>query len=518
MTACRDRAGRSRSGRGRSSLSGGLRVSILAALLLAASVQPPEAGAAPQDGDAAGAGRESRSPEKGAEGRRVSRRPNILFLLADQWRAQTMGYAGDPVVRTPHLDRLAQEGIVFTEAVSGCPVCCPYRATLMTGQRPLTHGVFMNDVPLRDECVTLAEVFAEAGYDTGYIGKWHLDGRGRSSFTPPERRQGFRYWKALECTHEYNRSPYYADDDVKRIWEGYDAFAQTRDAREYLRAHARGEKPFFLFVAWGPPHDPYPTAPAEYRALYSPAAIQLRPNVPEELRERARKDAVGYYAHCSALDACVGELRAALREHGIEDDTLLVFTSDHGDLLGSHGAWNKQQPWEESIRVPLIFHHPARFGRSGRKVDALINAEDLMPTLLGLCGLPIPPSVEGLDFTAAMEGGADPSGGATLITCPQPFGQWTRRAGGREYRGLRTRTHTYVRDRGGSWLLFDNRKDPFQLRNLVGNPEQASIQTELDALLRKRLSETRDEFLPGGEYLEKWGYRVGPNETVPYTE
>lgn len=147
----------------------------------------------------------------------------------------------------------------------------------MTGQRALTHGVFLNDVALSPAAVTIAKVLAEAGYDTGYIGKWHLNGDGRSAFIPRERRQGFDYWKALECTHDYNQSFYYADSPEKRVWEGYDAVAQTRDAQRYLRDHARSGKPFFLFLAWGPPHDPYQTAPQHYREDYRPRRSSCAP-------------------------------------------------------------------------------------------------------------------------------------------------------------------------------------------------------------------------------------------------
>jgi len=189
------------------------------------------------------------------------RPPNILLVIADQWRAEAFGYAGNRDVKTPNLDRLQHEGVQFVNAVSGMPVCSPMRASFLTGQRPLTHGVFLNDVPLNPEATTIAKVLQAAGYDTGYIGKWHLNGDGRSNFIPRERRQGFDYWKVLECTHDYNRSAYYADGPEKLYWEGYDAIAQTRDAQQYLRGHAHAEKPFFLVLAWGPPHDPYFTAP-----------------------------------------------------------------------------------------------------------------------------------------------------------------------------------------------------------------------------------------------------------------
>ena len=445
-----------------------------------------------------------------------SARPNILFVLADQWRAQATGLAGDPNVKTPHLDQLRREGFCFVNALSGMPVCCPARASFLTGQRPLTHGVFMNDVPLSPDAVSLGKVFRATGYETGYIGKWHLDGHGRSSFIPPERRQGFDYWKVLECTHDYTNSFYYADAPVKLKWEGYDAAAQTRDAQVYLREHAHAAKPFFLFLAWGPPHDPYQTAPTNYRALYAPNRMKLRPNVPAALGARAQTNLAGYDAHCSALDACLGDLRQTLREVGLEQNTLLVFMSDHGDLLGSHGAYNKQQPYDESIRVPLLLRWPSGLGNRSRHFDALINAEDIMPTLLGLCRVPIPASVEGLDYSNYLRGGKKPSEDAALLSCVAPFGQWTRAKGGREFRGVRTLRYTYVRDLQGPWLLFDNNKDPYQLHNLIGQPSWAKRQAELESLLQKKLSAAHDEFLPADAYLRRWGYVTDATGTVPY--
>ncbi len=443
-------------------------------------------------------------------------RPNILFILPDQWRAQAFGFAGDPNVKTPNLDRLAERSVRFLNAIAGMPVCCPSRASLLTGQRPLTTGVFMNDVPLNPNAVTLAKVLHQAGYDTAYIGKWHLNGDGRSHFIPPERRQGFEYWKALECTHDYNHSYYYAEGSEKLLWNGYDAVAQTQDAQQYLRDHAKAEKPFFLFLSWGPPHDPYDTAPAPYRALYSPDALAVPDNVPGPMRAAAAKMLCGYYAHCSALDDCVGNLLATLRDIGLESNTLLVFTSDHGDLLGAHGGRNKQQPYDECIRVPLLIHWPAGLGTRARRLDALINSEDVMPTVLGLCGLPIPGTVEGLDFSRYLRGGKNPSDGAALIACAAPFGQWTRRLGGREYRGIRTEQYTYVRDLMGPWLLFDNRTDPGQLKNLVGNPRFGSLQKQLERALGRKLARAHDQFQSAEEYIHNWGYQVDRNGTVPY--
>lgn len=443
-------------------------------------------------------------------------KPNILFIVADQWRAQAFGFAGDPNAQTPHLDTLQRESLRCVNAISSVPVCCPARASLLTGQRPLTHGVFMNDVPLNPQAVTIAKALKEAGYDTGYIGKWHVDGHGRSAFIPRERRQGFDYWKALECSHNYNHSFYYADDPEKLQWQGYDAQAQTEDARQYLREHAKSTRPFLLFLSWGPPHDPYQTAPEQYRRRYQPARIKLRPNVPEATSQKARLAQAGYYAHCAALDDCVGGLLQTLQETGLATNTLVVFTADHGDLLGSHGSYNKQQPYDESIRVPLLLRWPGGFGVTGRSLDALISSEDIMPTLLGLCKVPVPKTVEGLDYSAYLLGGKDPSDGATLISCPAPFGQWERRFGGREYRGIRTLRYTYVRDLNGPWLLYDNQTDPYQTNNLVNQPGIAALQAKLEATLKSKLKTNGDEFLPADAYIQKWGYKVSTNGTVPY--
>jgi arylsulfatase A-like enzyme len=452
-----------------------------------------------------------------AENSAAHRKPNVLFVIADQWRAQAFGFAGDPNVKTPNFDRFERACVNFTQAISGQPVCTPARASLLTGQRPLTHGLFINDVSLNPEAVTIAKVLAAEGYDTGCIGKWHVDGHGRSAFIPRERRQGFDYWKVLECTHAYNNSAYYADGPEKLKWQGYDAIAQTRDAQRYIEEHASTGRPFLLWLAWGPPHNPYETAPAKYKAMYDPEKLQLRPNVSHEIEARTRRDLAGYYAHCSALDDCFGDLLQTLEKTGIAKDTLIVFTSDHGDMLGSHALIRKQKPYEESARVPMLFRLPAALGQSPRRVDATINTEDVMPTVLRLCGVAVPKTVEGLDFNGYLRGGADPSGGAALVLCPSPFGEYTRALGGREYRGLRTKRFTYVRDLNGPWLLFDNERDPYQLNNLIGQPEHASEQAQLEAQLKAKLAAQHDEFLRGADYIAKWGYQVDATGTMRYT-
>jgi len=444
-------------------------------------------------------------------------RPNIVLVFGDQWRAQATGYASDPNVKTPHLDRFAAESLHFTQAVASCPVCSPSRATLLTGQHPLTHGVFVNDVNLSPNGPSIAEAFSGAGYDTAYIGKWHVGGRGRSKIIPPERRLGFDYWKVLECTHDYNDSAYFeGGSDEERHWYGYDAIAQTRDAQQFLTNRA-DENPFLLILSWGPPHAPYETAPAEYRDLYDPQRIELRPNVPDDMAPEAREWLAGYYAHCSALDTCMGDLLETIRERGLDDNTVVLFISDHGDMLGSQGQIKKQRPWEESVRIPFLLRYPNLPHWKPGKTDALITTTDVMPTLLGLAGVPIPDSVEGQDYSRVIRGECDPLEDAAFLICPHPFGQWTRQDhGGKEYRGLRTVRHTYVRDLKGPWLLYDNLADPYQMRNLVDDSGSKEILEELDLKLTERLNRLGDQFLPGSEYLDKWGYEVDERGTVPY--
>ena len=364
--------------------------------------------------------------------------PNVLVLLTDQWRAQATGYAGDPNVDTPHLDSLAAISVNFKNAVSGMPVCSPFRASLLTGQRPLTHGV-------------------------------------------------------------------------------YDTFEQTDAAIDYIVERKSSKNPFMMILSYGTPHAPYHTAPLEYRNRFDPEKIQLRKNVPDSLQERAKKDLAGYYAHIAALDDMIGKVIKNLKESGQFENTIIVFTADHGDLLGSHGAYKKQQPYEESARVPMLYYIPEKLKIAAGEREALMNSEDIMPTLLSLCNIPIPDTVEGLDYRPYMEG-KESIGHATLLVCVQPFGQWNKvQHGGREYRAIKTLQYTYARDLNGPWLLFDNINDPYQLFNLVGNEGYTTLQDELEKQLSHRLKETGDEFLPGMEYIKKWGYPVDETGTVPYT-
>ena len=449
--------------------------------------------------------------------------PNLIFVFADQWRAQAAGYAGDPNAHTPNLDRFAPQAVNAVNSVSCCPVCSPWRASLITGQYPLTHGIFVNDQPLLGGpvrrslggggFVSFADALNDAGYDTAYIGKWHLHSGGRSAFIPPEHRLGFRFWRVLECTHEYNASAYYAGNrKEKLLWNGYDAEAQTLEACRYIREERVVGKAFALFLSWGPPHDPYQTAPERFRKLFTPEALKLRPNVPKEAEARARRDLAGYYAHTAALDECFGTLLDQIRTSGIEEDTLVVFTSDHGDMLGSQGAWKKQHPYDESVCVPFLIRGP---GLSPRRVTTPLNAPDIMPTLLSLCGVEIPDGVQGEDLSAALKVGKSEADRSALLALYMPFHE-LRKPQGREYRGLRTERYTYIRDLAGPWLFFDNRDDPHQMRNLALDPACSAMIRKLDDELTRKLKSLGDEFLRGEEYFRRYHIRLNKDGDTFY--
>jgi arylsulfatase A-like enzyme len=439
-------------------------------------------------------------------------RPNIVYIFADEWRAQATGYAGDPNCQTPVLDRLAAESVNFQNAVSGYSVCCPARASLMTGQYPLTHGVFINDVELNPNVDSIARILKRSGYETGFIGKWHIYGSPdgeygrREVFVPRDYQLGFDYWKGFECTHDYNDSYYFFNDDpTPRKWGGYDAFPQAEDAASFISDRAGTDTPYLLMLSWGPPHFPLHTAPEEYRRRYEGREIELRDNVPPDRREQAVEELRGYYAHIAAVDDALKIVLDAIEASGDADNTIVIFTSDHGDMRQSQALDTKLFPFEESIRVPFLLRWPAALGRQARTITVPIDVPDHLPTLLGLVGAAVPDQIEGTDWSPIIRGEADPTGDeAAFLSMPAEFTELLHN-GMRAYRGLRTVRYTYVRNLDGPWLLYDNVEDPYQKRNLVGSVGHASLQAGLEARLRRRLDEQGDTFEDGRVYLKRAG-------------
>ena len=449
-------------------------------------------------------------------------RPNLLFVFSDQHRWCDLGCYGNPEVRTPNFDRFAASALRFTRCISNSPLCVPARGTMMTGLMPLRHGAFTNDLPMRPGVTSIADVLGRAGYHTGYIGKWHLAGVPRDQAIPPgERRFGFREWKVCNCNHRYLNA-YYYDEDGRRIdIEGYEPVAQTDLAVDFITRN-RGPRPWFLALSWGPPHDPYDQVPASFLNEYAGRELALRPNVPEvvhpNLRRTIGKPQVlemlrGYYAHITALDEQFGRLIEALENTGQLANTVVVYTSDHGDMLGSQGYTNKQLPFEESIRVPLLVRWDGAIPAA--TTDELIGLVDLPVSLAGLLGLEFPGEVDGMDLHRTFLDPAQPTRESCYIFDLVPCHQAAAR-GGTEWRGLRTRRYTFARTaRDEGFMLYDNETDPFQMRNLIDDPAYAEVRArlreELDRYIRRH-----DALLPWDRLIVEYGFRDAWNESQAY--
>lgn len=446
-------------------------------------------------------------------------KPNVVYILTDQWRASAFGYAGDPNVKTPNIDRLAEEAINFSNAVSVCPVCTPHRAALMTGRYPTSTGMFLNDVYLPDEELCMAEIFKSEGYHTGYLGKWHLDGHGRMNNVEHERRQGFDYWKALECSHDYNNMPYYEHSDPEmKYWEEYSPNALAKDAIKFLEEQSRRKDPFLLFISIATPHFPHHSAPDKYQDLYPPSELTLAPNVPEEWEDEIRKELQGYYAHCTATDEAIGRILNEIKEQSLLDNTIVVFSSDHGEMMGAHGIkpFTKQLAWDESIRVPFLIRYPALGRNEGAVINAPINTPDILPSLLGLANVAVPESVEGEDLSGLMRSPDADLDRTALVMNVCPF---TREYVYPEYRAIRTKQYTYVRTLEGASKFFDNLSDPYQMTNLLDKPEFEELRQDLDTKLTVSLDKIGDDFRPRDHYLQKWNLVLDErNMTINYRD
>ncbi|KPM30500.1 Sulfatase [Croceitalea dokdonensis DOKDO 023] len=440
------------------------------------------------------------------ETKKANTKPNIVYILTDQWRGDALGYAGDPNVKTPNLDQFAKESVNFTNAISVAPVCTPHRAALLTGKFPTTTGMFVNDLYLPKEEVTMAEIFKGAGYKTGFWGKWHLDGHGRSTYIPGERRQGFEYWKGLECSHAYNKMPYYDNNDtILRYWPEYSPFAITKDANQYMADNANSEQPFFMLVSIATPHYPHNSAPKKYKEMYPQDSLVLPPNVPKSLEPRVRKELQGYYAHATATDEAIGDMLNQLKELDLLENTIVVFSADHGEMMGAHGVrpFVKQLAWDEALRVPFLIRYPQIDANAGTVVNAPLTTPDILPSLLGLTDIQIPKDVEGENLANLIKNPNPDVDRAALAMGVAPFGANVKDPA---YRAIKTKQYTYVKTPEGASHLFDNLDDPFQMQNLVHKKEYAEVQQKLDDELVNQLNEIGDEFGDRDYYLKKWNY------------
>lgn len=446
-------------------------------------------------------------------------RPNVLYVFADQMRGMDMACAGNAQVHTPNLDRLAARGLAMRRAYANTPVCTASRAMLLTGLYPAANRVVANDLPLPTDLTGLGHLFRDAGYRTGYIGKWHLDGVPRDHWTPPgPRRQGFEEWAAYNCSHDYYRAEkYYRDLPAPIRIDGYEPVVQTNLALDFLAT--ADERPFCLLLSWGPPHDPYAMVPPEFADLYDPESISLRPNVQPVHPDAARlardwdpaTTLAQYYAAITALDHELGRLLDFLQASGQAEHTIVIFTSDHGDMLWSQGRMKKQQPWEESIHIPFLVRWPGRIA-AGNRSDALFGIIDHLPTLLAVCGLDVPGHLHGRDFAAHWQGDAAPAVESLFLMdmARMDESDWQNLG---EWRGVRTPRYTYARtvhEQAGMptsqpWLLYDNDADPYQLVNLVDDPDHADLRRRLDAQVDEWQAVAGDPGLPGFTLMRQLG-------------
>ncbi len=461
--------------------------------------------------------------------------PNILIIYPDQMRHDVMACAGNPAIKTPFLNQLANEGVQFTNAHVSYPLCCPFRASLLTGKYAQSHGLTQNHFPLDANQDFLAALLKGVGYQTGYVGKWHLEGGPKPGYVPLDRRFGFDDFVGFNRGHQYLQAIFYRDTDQPYHCKRYEPDFQTDHIIKFIeKAVTNGsDQPFFGFVGYGPPHHPN-TMPEHWRNMYDPNEIPLPPGVPNpelqrdtqqqrleidcegnekarlksrcaygtkppgepETEEEIRQFIAEYYGMVSNIDHNVGRILNCLDRLGVADNTMVIFLSDHGDMLGQHGYYCGYKPTghRSAMQVPFIVRYPAKF-EAGRTVDALIDvAVDTMPTLLELCGVAIPEAVEGVSYLPLLDGSAestrDQINYQTFKMVDGVKGEFTPVP----ERGIRTKGWLYVRQPIRRKLLFDQNADPDELNNLVDDPQYDALMDEFDAQIEAHMQATGDDW------------------------
>jgi len=464
-------------------------------LASAASLAAALLAAAPSEPTATAAGR--------VEAPRPARKPNLLIIQTDEHNFRTLGcyrdtlppeqalvWGPEAVVETPHIDRLAREGVLCTSFYATSPVCSPSRASLVSGRYPQGTAVVGNDIPMADEVVTFAELLRRQGYATGYAGKWHLDGTAKPGWAPA-RDFGFadnRYlfnrghWKQLELTDDGPRvkarnakgKPSYGVAGADEQSFATDWLADR--AIEFIDAHA--DEPFCYMLSLPDPHGPDTVRPP-YDTMFRDQPSQPPPSfaiTPEQAPAWAPVQGrflpmAPYFGMVKCIDDNVGRILAALEERGVLDGTIVVFTSDHGDLRGEHHRQNKGVPFEASAKVPFVARAPGLLP-AGTRVDQALGTVDFLPTIMALMGAP----------TAGLEQGRDAS---PLLRGEAPA-EWRDvaflRQAGREGEGwlaaVSDRYKLVVHPEEAPWL-FDLEQDPDELRNAVEDPDFRPVAADL---------------------------------------
>ncbi len=440
------------------------------------------------------------------------KQPNILFVFSDQQRYSALGANGNQVIQTPVLDTMASEGMVCDQFFSNHPLCSPYRAILLTGQYGWRSGVIDNEYRPRRDIPTLPDILRDHGYGTAHIGTFHL---GKGPY-PEVDRYGLDYLAALHDGPGYFDRSYYENDTGPTRYDGWAPSVETDLSMQFVERHLekRPDDPFALFLSWRPPHWPYKSYLNHYDR-YDPADMDLPGNVPLQMADFARCEIADYYGCCTGLDTEMGRLLEGLKRLGVEDNTIVVYTSDHGDHLSSHGygkpfdSWmhhsmraSKSTPYEESIHVPFVIRWPGHTPEGSRS-DAFFGAIDLVPSLLGACGIPVPDCLQGRDVSTVWCGGSQPAdpdyapGGGDSAYLLNMANGWPNRYGwvGR-WRGVRTDRYTYARwfeNERGPWL-FDREADPLEMTNLAGSEEGRAAVEEMEERLHRWMEGTCDPF------------------------
>ncbi len=456
------------------------------------------------------------------------KKPNIIFILADQLRSQSLGYFNDKKAWTPNIDQLAEESVNFVNAVSSMPVCSAFRASLFTGKYTTSTGMVINEIRMNPNHKCLAHCLCESGYTTGYIGKWHLwanelgnHNDSRNSYTPPgPYRLGFDgYWAGYNFHHNYYDT-YFHTNSPEKIYYGkniYEPDAQTNMAVEFLKKNKNSDEPFALFLSYGTPHDPWTkeNVPAEFYNKFKdtdfPTPINYKqendepygdgwsniPKSPEKLDEWMRV----YYAMTANLDWNVHRILKAMQEYSIDENTILIFASDHGEMFGAHGRMKKNIFYEEAIRVPFLIRWPEKLP-AGLALDTCISNIDIMSTLLGMTEINIPEEVEGMDLSHLVFEKKGPEPEFAFLQNTGACAIWDN---GHEWRAVRTKQFTYaVYKVDGKELLFDNIKDPYQMKNLVQEKKYQSVLQDLKKKMKRKMASINDTFEDSLWYRDNW--------------
>jgi arylsulfatase A-like enzyme len=463
----------------------------------------------------------------------AAKRPNVLYVFDDEHRSQSM--PGEPLsdsICAPNLEAFRKANFSMERCISNYPLCSPHRGMLMTGLWPFQNGITRNWLELGTQFESIGHAFSKAGYRTAYVGKWHLSGPGHDRVFIPQgpHRQGFQDWHVWGAVDKHMSYSFTFNPDTgeKIQPQGYQVTLMTDEAVKIIHED-HGDKPWMMIVSWHPPHFPVNDAPEEDEAYFADKKVALRPNVetghsdhgPVQSTQAITKFHQGYYAHIRAIDREFGRLLKALDETGQADNTIVVFTSDHGEMAGSHGRMYKQVPFEESARVPFFVRYPG-FTPSGKSSNALFASIDLYRTVCGLAGVAVAPHIKGKDFSATLLGKSTPESEVVFLMNHDPVPQAEAQNGAKpagaqnegadpdgggyhppDFRGVRSKTHTYAVARDGRWILFDNVKDPYQQHNLIDDPAQKSLVDHFDKLIAVWLKDAEDPFDYQGALMKR---------------